>query len=82
MATSAIEARVYESVRRHSPYPTRRRRRAVALLVWLALVVKVVVVGGFAFAFGFFGLVALRAAGLIAAGGADAVSGAAAGMLA
>jgi hypothetical protein len=74
MATSAVGAHVYESVRRRSPIPIRQRRTAgpALLPMWLALVVRVVVVGGLAFGSGFLGVIVLRALGWALAGAADA----------
>jgi hypothetical protein len=70
MATSAVGAHVYESVRRRSPIPIRQRRTAgpALLPMWLALVVRVVVVGGLAFGSGFLGVIVLRALGWALAG--------------
>jgi hypothetical protein len=74
MATSAVGANVYESVRRRSPDPIRQRRTAgpALLPMWLALVVRVVVVGGLAFGAGFLVVIAILSLGWVLAGVADA----------
>ena len=77
MWTSGAGAHAYESVRRRSFDPTRRRSRRPALLaVWLALVVRVVVVGGLAFGSGFLGVILSRSLGweLVGHGGGALVT--------